>query len=82
MYNLFSIDMNSEEDAQEKAQQMVAARYPSSVRISANGKTVSVDMDNPLVSDIAKMIGLIFKTLTYCINERLCYQKLFKHASP
>lgn len=81
MYNLFTIDMESEEEAQEKVHQMTDAGYLGPISMSADGKTVSVDINNPLVLGISKVIEVVSKTLSLCIKERLCYQKVFRHAS-
>lgn len=81
MYNLFTVDMESEEEARDKVRQMMAVKYDSPVSISAHGKVVSVDISNPLVSGIARGIGVVFKAVEFCIKDRRCYQKVIRRAS-
>ena len=79
MYNLFSVDMESEAEAVEKVRQMKSAKNGGPVSFSSDGKTVSVDITNPLVADMAKVIGMIFKTLGACIENRHFYRRIARH---
>ena len=79
MYNLFSVEMESEEEAAEKVRQMKFAKNGGPVSFSSHGKTVSVDITSPLVADMAKVIGMIFKALGSCINNRHLHRRIVRH---
>ena len=79
MYNLFSLDMESEEEAVEKVRQMMSVKNGGPFSFSSHGKTVSVDINNPLVADMAKVIGIIFNALGSCINNRHFFQRIVRH---
>lgn len=79
MYNLFSVDMESEAEAVEKVRQMKSVKDGGQLSFSSHGTTVSVDISNPLVADMAKLIGIIFKALGSCINNRHFYQRIVRH---
>ena len=78
MYS-YTVDMESEEEARETVKQIASTRYQGPICISAHGKTVSVDVESPLVDGIMKLIAMASRAITFCIKEGRCYRKIVRH---
>ncbi|MEJ2629659.1 MAG: hypothetical protein P8011_04090 [Acidihalobacter sp.] len=59
MYNLLTLSLEDEKQAQETARRLTHCDTESPIRVSVRGNVVSVDVSNPLAVGIIETIGLV-----------------------